>query len=98
VLISNYFEYYRLVDYLVKRLQKVETGWLWVFMLTKRFDEKTYENIRGGILNASLQCFGLQHQNFIFTHYRKDNTLFTLRISKLSLPDKLKNPVPLSDG
>src|SRR5690606_1629359 len=51
VLISNYFEYYRLVDYLSRITKGKKIGiTMGIFALQKVFEEKTYENIRGGIL------------------------------------------------
>src|SRR5258708_30291112 len=49
VLISNYFEHYRLVDYLSKTAKGNKIGIIMgIYTLQKVFEEKTYENLRGG--------------------------------------------------
>jgi len=50
VLVSNYFvKYYRL-DYLSKITKGKKTAIITALMCSKVFEEKTYDNIRGGIL------------------------------------------------
>src|SRR5690606_11575309 len=47
VLISNYYEYYRLVDYLSKITKGKKIGIiLGIYALQKVFDERTYDKIR----------------------------------------------------
>ncbi|MDZ7645712.1 MAG: hypothetical protein U5K54_00240 [Cytophagales bacterium] len=59
VLISNYFEYYRLVEYLSKITKGKKIGLvLGIYALQKIFEEKTYENLRGGILESFASLFG----------------------------------------
>jgi hypothetical protein len=92
VLVSNYFEYYRLVDYLSSITRGRKTGLvLGIYALQKIFDEKTYENIRGGILECFASLFGSNIKLYIYPALRKDNTLFTLKDFEAELPSNVKN-------
>ncbi len=92
VLISNYFEYYRLVDYLSKITKGRKTGMVMgIYALQKVFDEKTYEKIRGGILECFASLFGTNIKLYIYPALRKDGSLFTLEHFEKELPDNLKN-------
>src|SRR5688572_11845175 len=81
VLISNYFEYYRLVDYLSKITKGKKIGIIMgVNALQKVFDEKTYVNIRGGILECFASLFGTNVKLYIYPALQKDGkTLSTLK-------------------
>lgn len=93
VLISNYFEYYRLVDYLSKITRGKKTGLvLGIYALQKIFEEKTYENLRGGILEAFGHLFGTNVKLYIYPATRKDsNQLFTLKDFEDQLPENQKS-------
>ena len=92
VLVSNYFEYYRLVDYLSTITKGRKTGLVMgIYALQKIFDEKTYENIHGGILECFASLFGTNVKLYIYPALRKDNSLFTLKDFETELPDNLKN-------
>ncbi len=92
VLISNYFEYYRLVDYLSKITKGRKTGMVMgIYALQKVFDEKTYEKIRGGILECFASLFGTNIKLYIYPALRQDGSLFTLEHFENELPDNLKN-------
>ena len=92
VLISNYFEYYRLVDYLSSISKGRKTGLVMgIYALQKVFDEKTYVNIRGGILECFASLFGSNIKLYIYPALRKDNTLFTLKDFEAELPNNVKN-------
>jgi hypothetical protein len=92
VLISNYFEYYRLTDYLSKITKGKKIGIIMgINALQKVFDEKTYENTRGGILECFASLFGTNVKLYIYPALRKDNTLFTLKDFEPLLPHNLKN-------
>src|SRR5258707_15077810 len=92
VLISNYFEYYRLVDYLSSITRGRKTGLVMgIYALQKVFDEKTYENIRGGILECFASLFGSNIKLYIYPALRKDGTLFTLKDFEAELPGNVKN-------
>jgi hypothetical protein len=91
-LISNYFEYYRLVDYLSRITKGKKIGiTMGIFALQKVFEEKTYENLRGGILECFASLFGTNVKLYIYPALRKDNTLFTLKDFEQELPNNLKN-------
>ncbi len=92
VLISNYFEYYRLVDYLSKITKGKKLGLVMgIYALQKVFDEKTYENIRGGILECFASLFGTNIKLYVYPALRKDGSLFTLKDFESELPDNLKS-------
>jgi len=92
VLISNYFEYYRLVDYLSSITKGRKTGLVMgIYALQKVFDEKTYENIRGGILECFASLFGSSNKLYIYPALRSDNTIFTLKDFEAELPDNVRN-------
>jgi hypothetical protein len=93
VLISNYFEYYRLIDYLSKITKGKKIGLIMgIFALQKVFDEKTYVNTRGGILECFASLFGTNVKLYIYPAWRNDpQELFTLKDFEAELPDNLKN-------
>lgn len=92
VMISNYFEYYRLVDYLSTITKGRKTGLVMgIYALQKVFDEKTYENTRGGIMECFASLFGTNIKLYIYPALRKDNTLFTLKDFESELPPSVKN-------
>jgi hypothetical protein len=92
VLISNYFEYYRLVDYLSRITKGKKIGIIMgIYALQKVFEEKTYENIRGGILECFASLFGHNVKLYIYPAQRSDNTLFTLKDFEDELPSNLKS-------
>ena len=92
VLVSNYFEYFRLVDYLSKITKGHKTGLvLGIYALQKVFDEKTYANLRGGILECFASLFGSNIKLYIYPALRKDNTLFTLKDFEAELPANVKS-------
>lgn len=92
VMISNYFEYYRLVDYLSKITKGKKIGIiLGIYALQKVFEERTYENTRGGILECFASLFGTNVKLYIYPALRQDNSLFTLKDFENTLPANLKN-------
>jgi hypothetical protein len=92
VLISNYFEYYRLVDYLAKITKGKKIGMVMgIYALQKVFDEKTYEKNWGGILECFASLFGSNIKLYIYPALRKDGSLFTLKDFEAELPNNLKN-------
>ena len=88
VLVSNYFEYYRLVDYLSKITKGKKVGIvLGIYALQKIFEEKTYENLRGGILESFGALFGTNVKLYIYPAWRKTSSdLFTLKDFEQTLP------------
>lgn len=92
VLVSNYFEYYRLVEYLSKITRGKKIGIvLGIYALQKVFEEKTYENIRGGILESFASLFGTNVKLYIYPAIRRDSEhLFTLSKFEEELPANLR--------
>jgi hypothetical protein len=92
VLVSNYFEYYRLVDYLSKITKGKKIGIIMgIYALQKIFEEKTYENIRGGILESFGSLFGSNVKLYIYPAWKKDShDLFTLKDFEAVLPENLR--------
>ena len=93
VLISNYFEHYRLVDYLSRITRGKKIGiTMGIYALQKVFEEKTYENIRGGIMECFASLFGSNVKLYIYPALRKgSHELFTLKDFEQELPANLKN-------
>ena len=92
VLVSNYFEYYRLVDYLSKITKGKKIGIIMgIYALQKIFEEKTYENIRGGIMESFGSLFGSNVKLYIYPAWKKDShDLFTLKDFEATLPENLR--------
>ena len=60
--------------------------------MQKVFEEKTYENLRGGILECFASLFGTNVKLYIYPAWKKDsNELFTLKDFEAELPAHLKN-------
>ncbi len=93
VLVSNYFEYYRLVEYLSRITKGKKIGIiLGIYALQKIFEEKTYENIRGGIMESFGSLFGSNVKLYIYPAWKKDShDLFTLKDFEEILPENLRN-------
>src|SRR5258708_36318660 len=63
-----------------------------IYALQKVFEEKTYENIRGGILESFASLFGNNVRLYIYPAWKKDShELFTLKDFEPSLPANVKN-------
>lgn len=92
VLISNYYEYYRLVGYLSRITRGRKIGiTMGIYALQKVFEEKTYENIRGGIMECFASLFGSNVKLYIYPALRENKELFTLKDFEAGLPPNLKN-------
>jgi len=93
VLVSNYYEYYRLAEYLSKITKGKKIGLvLGIFALQKIFEEKTYENIRGGILESFASLFGTNVKLYIYPSLRQgSDQLFTLADFDKELPPNLRS-------
>jgi hypothetical protein len=92
VLISNYFEYYRLTDYLTRITKGKKIGIiLGINALVKVFDESTYENVRGGLLECFASLFGAGVKLYIYPALTSDGNLLTLTDFEAGLPDRLKS-------
>lgn len=93
VMISNYFEYYRLVDYLSKLTKGKKIGIIMgIFALQKVFDENTYSKLRGGILECFASLFGSNTKIYVYPASRNQpEQLFTLKDFEAELPENLKS-------
>ncbi len=92
VLISNYYEYYRLTDYLSRITKGKKIGIVMgIYALQKVFDERTYANLRGGILECFASLFGTNVKLYIYPALLQNGKLFTLKDFEATLPDNLKN-------
>ncbi len=93
VLISNYFEHYRLVEYLSRITKGKKIGiTMGIYALQKVFDESTYANLRGGILECFASLFGSNVKLYIYPALRKTSSgLFTLKDFEAELPHNLKS-------
>ncbi|MCW5911234.1 MAG: TonB-dependent receptor [Cyclobacteriaceae bacterium] len=92
VLVSNYFEYYRLVDYFSRITRGKKIGLvLGIYALLKIFEEKTYDNLRGGILESFAPLFGTNVKLYIYPSLRPgSDQLFTLADFEQELPANLR--------
>ncbi|HWA32874.1 MAG TPA: hypothetical protein VG737_02030, partial [Cyclobacteriaceae bacterium] len=93
VLVSNYFEYYRLVEYLSRATKGNKIGIIMgIYALQKVFEEKTYENLRGGLLESFASLFGTNVKLYIYPAWKKNShELFTLKDFEEQLPANTKN-------
>lgn len=93
VLVSNYFEYYRLTEYLSKITKGKKIGIiLGIYALQKIFDEKTYENLRGGIMESFGHLFGTNVKLYIYPAWKRDSKdLFTLKDFEESIPVNVRS-------
>ncbi|MBS1976975.1 MAG: TonB-dependent receptor [Bacteroidetes bacterium] len=93
VLLSNYFEYYRLTDYLSKITKGKKIGIVvGIYALKKIFEEKTYENIRGGILESFASLFGMNVKIYVYPAWHADShNLWTLKDFEQHLSPTTRN-------
>ncbi|MEM6297354.1 MAG: TonB-dependent receptor, partial [Bacteroidota bacterium] len=67
VMISNYHEYYRLIEYLSPFTRRRKIGMvLGVFNLADIFKEKFYTNLNGGVLEALGRLFGQNVKLYVY--------------------------------
>ena len=91
VMISNYPEYYRLVDYLshVTRGRKIGII-LGIYNLQRVFDEKYYTDLRGGVLEAFGVLFGHNVTLYVYPSQKVgEEGLYTLE--NFELPENEKS-------
>jgi hypothetical protein len=80
------------VDYLSRITKGKKIGIIMgINALVKVFDEKTYENIRGGILECFASLFGTNVKLYIYPALSPDNRVLTLTDFEQDLPPNLKN-------
>ena len=88
VMISNFKEYYKLVDYLSKYTQKQLGLCMGVNNLIQVFDEHYYEDLDGGILEAFGKMF---HNNLkIYLYPNKGNDGNIINSENLKLDNRMK--------
>jgi hypothetical protein len=93
VMVSNYYEYYRLVDYLSRITRGKKIGIIMgVFNLAKVFEEKYYEHLRGGILECFASLFGTNVKLYIYPSLKPDTQkVYTIKDFETELPPNLLN-------
>lgn len=83
VMISNYAEFYRLAQYLFKHTSKPVAVALGVPTLRKIFDEKYYEKLDGGILEAFGRLFRNDMRLYACPSIESNGTLTTVHDMKV---------------
>lgn len=90
VLVSNYFEYYRLAAYLT-RFTKQRIGiTMGIPSLRELFDEKFYEHLEGGILEAFGRLFKNDLKLFIYP-LKDKQTGQLITVQKMKVSEHLRN-------
>lgn len=78
VMISNFPEFYRLVGYLSQFTRKSKMGIIvGIMTLEKIFEEKHYNTLKGGILEAFGTLFSNNVTLFVYPSYDENNVLHT---------------------
>jgi hypothetical protein len=77
VLISNYGEYYRLVDYLTRYTDRMVGLPLGLPAMNEIFDEKYYEHLDGGILEGLGRLFKQGVKLFVYPGLQPDGSILT---------------------
>ena len=90
VMISNYLKYYKMVDYLSDFSRGKKMGViLGIYNLHTVFDEKYYENLKGGLLEAFGRGFG--HNVKLYVYPATDvETGDLYQLEDIRIPEKLK--------
>jgi hypothetical protein len=90
VMISNYLKHYKMMDYLATIAREQLMGViLGVYNVHAIFDERYYDNLRGGILEAFGRGFGHNVKMFVYpANDVETGDLYTL--DKLEIPEKFK--------
>lgn len=80
VLISNYTEYYRLVRHITRLNKDYKVGLiLGIYNLHRVFEEKYYENLKGGLLEAFGILFGRNVKFYVYPSLKRNtNDIYTL--------------------
>ncbi len=89
VMISNYGEFYRLAQYLFKQTSKPVAVALGVPTLRQIFDEKYYENLDGGILEAFGRLFRNDMRLYACPAFEDNGSLTT--VHELKIPKHLQH-------
>lgn len=89
VMITNFKEYYKLAEYFSNYTQNKVFLTMGVNNLIEIFDEKYYDNLRGGILEAFGKLFVKNLKVFLYPTKTKDGIIINSNNIKVS--DKMKN-------
>tara|TARA_Y200000002_G_C22400229_1_gene545312 strand:- start:250 stop:714 length:465 start_codon:yes stop_codon:yes gene_type:complete len=89
VMISNFSEYYKLVQYLTSYTKKQLGLTMGVSNFIEIFDEKYYDNLKGGILEAFGNIFKNNMKIYLYPLLDKENGE-TINSNNLKLEDNMK--------
>ena len=89
VLISNFSEYYKLIEYFNRYTKEEMALAMGVNNLLSIFDEKYYENLSGGIMEAFGKLFAKNIKVYLYPYLSDKNEL--LNSNNLKVDDKLKD-------
>jgi len=89
VLISDYFEYYRLAAYLARHTKKQIGICMGALSLAQLFEEKYYQNLEGGILESFGRLFKNDLKLYIYP-YNDPRTEKLLTIDNLEIAEHLQ--------
>ncbi|GAB4333462.1 MAG: TonB-dependent receptor [Flammeovirgaceae bacterium] len=91
VLISNYHEHFRLVDYLAQFMRGKKLGVVMgVYNLEAIFEEKYYEKLHGGILEAFGMMFGRNLKVYVYPSYKKGSNTEIIHSDDINIAPHLK--------
>ncbi|MBC7806922.1 MAG: TonB-dependent receptor [Akkermansiaceae bacterium] len=90
VLVSNYFEYYRLAAYLGRYTKRRIGITMGVPSLVELFDEKFYEHLEGGILEAFGRLFKNDLRLYIYP-FKDQKTGQLITLQKMKVAENLRN-------
>ena len=90
VIISNYPEYFRLVNYLSRYTRGYKIGIiLGIYSLKRIFDEKYYTALNGGIMEAFGHLFGGNVKLYVYPSIKIDDTDI-ITLDEMEIPDNMK--------
>ena len=89
VMITNFKEYYKLAEYFSSYTEKEVVLTMGVNNLIEIFDEKYYDNLRGGILEAFGKLFVKNLRVFLYPTKAKDGTI--VNSNNIHVANKMKN-------
>ena len=90
VMISNYLKHYKMIEYLSDLTRGYKVGViLGIYNLQTIFDEKYYDTLKGGLLEAFGRGFGRNVKMYVYPAF-KANSKELYTIDNFELPDHLK--------
>ena len=91
VMISNYYEYYRLVSHISKYTRGSKIGIIMgIYNLARVFEERFYLDLPGGILESFGILFGQNLKLFVYPSLQRDSEKF-YNLENFELPAHLKS-------